>query len=285
MGDIVYCNGNFSKFSEAMTSIEDRGYQFGDGIYEVIRSYGGVPFKLREHLERLRRSAGGIQLALPWSLEELREICSETLSKSRLSNADIYIQVSRGTAPRSHTYREDIKPNLIIGAKKTVCLSEKREQGIKIILVEDVRWKKCWIKSTSLLPNIMAKQQAKQVGAFEALQYEEDGTITEGGSSNVFVVLDGKLVTPSLGHNILPGITRAVIIEIAKNLGIVLEEGTLNVEQLHTVDEIFLTSTTMEIMPVISIAGKMVGNGKPGRIVGKIQEEWDKYLEHKEALG
>ncbi|MDK2985399.1 MAG: D-alanine transaminase [Clostridia bacterium] len=272
MCNVVYFNGKFSKFSEAMTNIEDRGYQFGDGIYEVIRSYGGVPFKLREHLERLERSAEGIRMYLPWSIEGLEKICMEVLNRSKLSDADIYIQVTRGTAPRNHTYSEDIKPNLIIGAKKAKDLSEKREHGVKIILAPDVRWKKCWIKSTNLLPNIMAKQQAKEVGAFEAVQYEEDGTVTEGGSSNVFAVFNGTIVTPSLKHNILPGITRAVIIEKAAKEGITLEEGALNVEQLQEADEIFLTSTTMEVMPVVRIEEKVVGEGKPGEIARKMQE-------------
>ncbi|MBZ4686732.1 MAG: D-alanine aminotransferase [Clostridiales bacterium] len=272
MCNVVYFNGKFSKFSEAMTNIEDRGYQFGDGIYEVIRSYGGVPFKLREHLERLERSAEGIRMYLPWSIEGLEKICMEVLNRSKLSDADIYIQVTRGTAPRNHTYSEDIKPNLIIGAKKAKDLSEKREHGVKIILAPDVRWKKCWIKSTNLLPNIMAKQQAKEVGAFEAVQYEEDGTVTEGGSSNVFAVFNGTIVTPSLKHNILPGITRAVIIEKAAEEGINLEEGALNVEQLQEADEIFLTSTTMEVMPVVRIEEKVVGKGKPGEIARKMQE-------------
>lgn len=268
--EIFYVNGVVKDNETATINIEDRGYQFGEGVYEVIATYNGIPFALDPHLERLNNSARGIGIDLSWSKEHLEGIVLDLLKESGLESANIYIQVTSGTAPRSHLVNQQLEPNLIItirNAKKA-----DNSKGIKAATEEDIRWKKCWIKSTNLLPNIMAKKSARSKGCQEAIMYEQDERITEGASTNVFAVVDGVLITPSLEHNILPGVTRNIVMQIAEEKGIPFKENVLFINQLKKAEEIMVTSTTMEITPVVELDGEAVGQGVPGPVYSKLIE-------------
>lgn len=278
MEQIVYLNGEFIPYSEARVSIDDRGYTFGDGVYEVIAIYNGKPFRMEEHFVRLRQSAEALDIRVK-DYQQLKEAALELLKRNQLTNsAQMYIQVTRGSEPRKHLYSEDLKPNVVMNVKE---LKRHPEEvfvnGNKAISVADERWPRCYIKSIILLPNIMVKNQAKRFGAFEAIQIR-DGFMTEGSSSNVFIVKNGVLLTPPATNYILNGITRRVVLEEAPKLDIKAQEKSIPVVELFEADEVFLTGTTTEIMPIVNIDGRMINNGKPGPVTMKIMEHYHKLI-------
>lgn len=278
MEQIVYLNGEFIPYSEARVSIDDRGYTFGDGVYEVIAIYNGKPFRMEEHFVRLRQSAEALDIRVK-DYQQLKDAAYELLKRNQLPNsAQMYIQVTRGSEPRKHLYSEDLKPNVVMNVKE---LKRHPEEvflnGNKAISVADERWPRCYIKSIILLPNILVKNQAKRFGAFEAIQIR-DGFLTEGSSSNVFVVKNGQLLTPPATNYILNGITRRVVLEEAPKLEIVAREKSISTVELFEADEVFLTGTTTEIMPIVNIDGRMVNHGKPGPITMKIMEHYHKLI-------
>lgn len=267
----VYLNDRWVAHEEAVVSVEDRGFQLGDGVYEVVRVYEGEPFALQPHLERLERSARELELALPASAETIADIVREAPGRRGIREAQVYIQVSRGAAPRVHHFPEGIRSTLVVYASPVRMQPEEAyEDGLQGIVVPDERWLRCDIKSTMLLPNGIAKEKARRAGAIEALLEREGVGMTEGSSSNLFVVVDGRLLTAPPGRYILQGITRDIVVRLAAKEGIPVEERFFTREQLFAADEAFVTSTTMEVLPLTVIDGTTIGTGRPGPITRRL---------------
>ncbi|GGE10060.1 D-alanine aminotransferase [Marinithermofilum abyssi] len=261
----------------AQVDIEDRGYQFGDGIYEVIRVYGGKIFCLSEHLDRFERSAREIKLDLPYSLERLGSLLEDLVRQNQLTDGTVYLQASRGAAPRNHPFPEKAVPVIVAYTKEAPRPMSYLQDGIHTITQEDIRWLRCDIKSLNLLGAVLAKQAAVERGCQESILHR-DGRVTEGSSTNVFIVKDGELRTHPANNLILHGITRAVVLELAQELAIPVKETPFFVEELFRADEIFVTSTTMEIAPVVSIDGRKTGSGHPGPVTRRLQEAFEKRI-------
>lgn len=277
--EYVILNGDLIERSEAKVDIEDRGYQFGDGVYEVIRVYNGKMFTADEHLERLLESGRKIELDIPYSIGQLKQMLAEMIERNNLELGIVYMQFSRGTSPRNHAYPgADVAPVLTAYTRETSRPVESMRNGVKASLIEDIRWLRCDIKSLNLLGNIMAKQKAAQSGCFEAIQHRGD-TVTEGSSSNIAIVKDGTLYTHPATNLILNGITRRKINEICRENGVSLEESAFTKDDLLDADEVFMSSTSAEITPIIEIEGKPVGNGSPGPITNKLQNLFEEAIE------
>jgi len=272
MPELAYLNGKILPFNEALVPIEDRGYQFGDAVYEFIASYNGKMFCMKEHLDRLQRSMEG--LSFPELDKKIIETAVlELFEKAQIARAGIYIQISRGVAPRDHAWNEDIKTQVIMTIKTVKEIPSKlREQGVDIITVQDERWLNCDIKTVQILPNAMAKQKAKAQGAFDAIFVSKDGIIREGTSSNFFIIKNEVLITHPLTKNILPGITRMIVKDLARELGIKVEEKFLSKTDIYSADEAFLTGTLTEILGIKTIDGNSIGSGKLGGITQKLYE-------------
>ena len=281
MPNIACLNGQFLPLEEATVSIEDRGFQFGDGVYEVIRVYGGRPFRLESHLSRLAQSAQAIFLPLPVETQKLESLIAEGLKKCSYSECKVYIQVTRGVAPRDHLFPGEPLPTFVMtfremGEFPADCV----QKGVSAITRPDLRWGRCSIKSLNLLPNVLAKQEASQAGAFEAILIK-DGAVTEGTASNVVLVKNGNLVTPVLNDHLLAGVTRQAIIELAKKDGLVVEERTVKEMELDEADEIFLIGTTIEVVPISKLNGKAVGDGVPGRVTQRLRKTFQSLVHEK----
>ena len=266
MADKIYYNGNIIKREDAKVDIEDRGYQFADGVYEVVAFYQGEPFTLEEHMERLVFSANEIDIEISSAetlIKEAKNYMKETDYADK--NAKLYVQVSRGVAPRSHAYPDGMEPVIIMKAGPLNPNPEEYfQKGIKIITLPDERWSRCYIKSIALLPNILAKKKAKQADAYEAVM-TKDGFITEGSSSNIFIVENDTIITPPATNYILNGITRQTVInKLAPELGYEVKEESIPYYTLLKAEQVFLTGTTTEIMPVVQINDEVVGDGKVG---------------------
>ncbi len=264
MPNIAFVSGKWSAISAAKVSVEDRGFQFGDGIYELIRTYGDRVFHLHEHLSRLEASAKEIEITLPYSAAQLEKIIRLGCRKSGYTDTKIYIQVTRGTAPRLHSFPKKVTPTVVMTFRAFEPLPVKlREEGVAIISTPDIRWARCNVKSLNLLPNVMAREQALRSGAFEAV-FIRDGKVTEGAGSNLFAVIGKKIITPPAGPYILCGITREVVLQLAKKNGLEIMEKDLKLPQLYSAQELFLTGTTVEVLPVIRLNGRAIGAGRPG---------------------
>lgn len=275
---IGYFNGQYVDLKEPVIPIEERGHQFGDGVYELIRCYNGKPFMLQEHLERLLNSANAIKLNIEKSFENIERIVIDGIEKSNLAHCDVYLQITRGISERNHLF-----PNVPASISMTVkpwknFNPQMREKGIKTIFHLDERWANCYIKSLNLLPNILAKQTAFEKGCFEAILIR-GGYVTEGSSSNVFIVKNGSLYTTPLSNEILPGITRMAVKKCAEKLQIPLYEERFSPEDLIKADEVFITSTTSEILPVVECEEKAIGTGKPGEITDALYKEFQRFVE------
>lgn len=276
--DLVLINETLVLRPEAKVDIEDRGYQFGDGIYEVIRVYDGRPFLLTEHLERLKRSADEISLSLPLSLGELEQKLVHLVEQTACHSGIIYLQLTRGVAPRNHGFPSaDTKAQLVAYTKPLERPLSQQEAGITCVLVNDIRWLRCDIKSINLLPNVLAKEEALKQGAYEAIQHR-DGVITEGSASNVFMIKDNKIYTHPANHFILNGITRQFVLKLCSQLKLSVIEQTFDVNRLLAADEVFITSTTSEIIPVIQVDNQRIGLGKPGPITRQLQHAFESAL-------
>ena len=282
MGNIAVINGKFMPLTNARVSVEDRGFLFGDGIYELIRSHDGQLFGLDEHLRRMKRSAQALRLDLRHSEKEWKRLIVKALERSGIRDAKVYIEVTRGAAPRSHTFPKGTASTTVITVRRFEPVPERyRKGGAPAITAPDVRWGRCDIKSLNLLPNILAKQRALESGAFEAIFIRSDGTgpnvaerasshVTEGTSSNVFAVFDDAVLTPPQGPEILSGVTREMVLDLAKKQGLKAEERSITDSELLRADEVFLTGTTMEVLPVSRIDRSVIGKGKPGRIAQQL---------------
>ncbi|ASS67409.1 MULTISPECIES: D-amino-acid transaminase [unclassified Paenibacillus] len=265
---LAYFNGRFVPLDEAVVPVEERGHQFGDGVYEYMRFYDGKGFMLEEHLDRFYRSAELIRLDPGISRAELLAVMAQLLERSGLSHVDIYMQLTRGIAPRNHPF-PDAPASLSMTVKPSREVNpELRKQGASVLLHPDERWMNCHIKSLNLLPNVLAKQAAVDAGCFEAVLVREDGFITEGSSSNMYLVKDGAIRTAPLSNRILPGIRREAVRRIALEAGIPFIEEPFMPAELLAADEAFLTSTGIEIIPVVRIHGQgPIGSGEPGETV------------------
>jgi len=245
----------------------DRGYLFGDGVYEVVRVYNQKPFALDRHLERLERSLSGIRLKNPLSRNELQSLILTLVEQAGFLDAIAYLQITRGGGARQHAFPVDSHPTLAIFVSPVhSSAKEYRERGVKIITLPDDRWAHCNIKSINLLPNILAKQTAKESGAYEAVFIRDNNVVSEGSSSNIFAITHGEIITPPADKHILAGVTRGYSLEMARKAGYSVREETLKLEELRLAEEIFLTSTTMEILPVVELDGNPVGQGQPGDV-------------------
>jgi D-alanine transaminase len=278
MSRIAYVNGRYRPLSDASVNIEDRGYQFADGVYEVCEVRDGRIVDLPRHVARLQRSLSELRIAMPMPLEALDIVIHEVVRRNRVSYGMIYLQITRGVAHRDHAFPvETIRPSLVITAKNLNFAKNQQmaARGIGVITLPENRWPRVDIKSVSLLPNVLAKQQAKEQGAYEAWFVDTDGFVTEGSSSNAWIVTkDGKVVTRSADGGILAGITRAVLKEVLAALQLSLEERPFTPEEASEAAEAFVTASTQIVMPVVKIDGKSIGNGEPGPIALKLRDHF-----------
>ncbi len=270
MPDVAFVNGSFVPLAEAKISIDDRGFQFGDGVYEVIRTYKGRPFALEAHWARLERSAAALDLTQPYSRTEWTHYVLEGVRRAAYPEAKIYIQLSRGAAPRDHVYPAQVAPTVVMIVREFHPLDKSvPAAGVEAMTIEDIRWGRCDIKSLNLLANVLARQQAKQAHVFEAILVKE-GLVTEGAVSNVMVVRGGAVMTAPEGPRILSGVTRAVVLELARNEGLPIHERGILKSELYSADEVFLTGTTVEVLAVVRVDGRVVGDGRPGSITQRL---------------
>lgn len=272
MRELGLINGRLVEMNENVITMEDRGHQFGDGVYEVTKVYNGKCFALRPHLDRLYQSLRAIRIPATYTFEELAQFHEALIKESGVTEGAIYLQITRGAAPRIHTFPEQVVPCLTMSIRSSGPIyQELREKGVKIILIPDERWLRCDIKSLNLLSNVLGKQQAKEAGCYEAVMIRGEH-VTEGTSSNFFVVKDGILWTHPVSNLILKGITRTIILErLAKELDLTILEKPFDVSFVKGASEAFLSGTSTEIMPVTSIDGKAVHDGAVGPITRKLQ--------------
>lgn len=270
--EVAYVNGAFLPIEAATISIEDRGFQFADGVYEVVSTYGGRPYAMAAHMERLQRSLQEIRI--DFDVSGLPDIVLQGIRRAHFDEALVYIQITRGAAPRHHEFpARPPEPTVVMTVKQLYRPNpELHETGVPVITSPDLRWKRCDIKSIALLPNILAKQLAHEAGAYEALLFDEGDRVTEGSSTSSFRVTGGVVFTSPPGPHILPSITRGVLIDLIRELGIELREEFSSVEQYKEADEVFLAGTTTEAMPVIGVDQTTIGDGVPGPITRLIRE-------------
>jgi len=266
MPEIAFVNDAFMPLSEARVSVEDRGFQFGDGIYELLRVYAGTPFHLSDHLGRLEQSAQALGIPLPHSRDRWEAVIAEAVARSGFSDAKVYIQVTRGVAPRDHVPSGSLTPTVVVTVRAMVPLTaEVYAAGVDVITVADIRWSRCYVKAIGLLANVLAKQEARERGAVEAL-FVRDGLVLEGSTSNVMIVQNGCLVTPPEGPLLLPGVTRKIVLGLAQEAGLSVKEQPVTEADLHASTEVFLTGTTIEVLPVVRVNGRAIGTGPPGPV-------------------
>ncbi len=275
-GGIVYLNGQFLPTPEAKVSVLDRGFVFGDGVYEVIPVYGARPFRLEEHLRRLDASLAGIRLANPLTHGQWRECLLRLVAENGAGDQSLYLQVTRGAARRDHAFPASIHPTVFAMSSPLEEVPGELRRGISAITVEDIRWKLCSIKSIALLPNILLRQEAIDRGAAEAIMLR-DGLVTEAVAANVFVVAQGTVATPPKSNLLLPGTTRDLIVELCASHAIPCEERDITAEQLRSADEIWVTSSTRDLLPVIRLDGQPVGSGSPGPIGERVLLLYQQY--------
>lgn len=267
MPRISYVNGRYIRHAHAAVHIEDRGYQFADGVYEVIAIVGGLLVDDALHFERLERSLSEIRMEMPFSRALFRMKIAELLRLNRLSDGSLYIQVSRGVAPRNHKIPGPMRAAVVMTVRPLPTVpSELIENGVPVITVPDIRWQRPDIKTVALLPNVLAKDDAAQRDVYEAWQVTADGIVTEGTSTNAWIVKDGKLITHPAANAILNGVTRLALLKIASEDGIGLDERPFSVTEAYAADEAFLSSTSAFLIPVVKIDDKPVGKGVPGPV-------------------
>jgi D-alanine transaminase len=283
MSRIAYVNGRYVPHGQAKVAIEDRGYQFADGVYEVCEVRGGHMIDESRHMARLDRSLNELRIARPMSSRALAVVLRETIRRNRVRDGIIYLQVTRGVAKRDFPFPAgNTRPSLVVTARSNDLdrLEQMAAEGVSVVTVPDIRWKRVDIKSVALLPNVLAKQTAREQSAREAWLVDTKGRITEGSSSSAWIVTrDGKLITHPLGEDILPGITRSVVIDMIKAQGLPLEERTFTVEEAYQAREAFITSASQVVLPVVRIDGHSVGNGAPGLITTALRRDYHRYAE------
>ncbi len=276
---IVYLNGDFVRLGEAKISVLDRGFIYGDGIYDVVPAYHGKPFRMDGHLNRLERSLAKIGIANPFTRREWEKLVLDMLARSgRGGDCMVYIQVTRGVAKRDHAFPKDAAPSVFIMVSPFQRVQAERENGLTAIAIEDVRWLHCDIKSVSLLGNVLAKQQAVQAGVDEVIQFR-DGFLTEGASCNIWIVREGTLLAPMRNNLILEGVRYGLMEELAAQAGIPFQARQISREEVDGADEILMTAATKEVLPIVMFNGRPVGDGRPGPVFAKLREGYDKAIQ------
>ncbi len=280
MSRIAYVNGSYVPHRQAQVHIEDRGYQFADGVYEVVAVVGGKFADRGPHLDRLDRSLKELRIVQPMSRKALEQVMEEVVRRNRVETGIIYLQMTRGVARRDHPFPAKAETQVVMTARSIPPQPAKYgEEGVRVITAPDIRWQRCDIKSVSLLPNILAKQQAREAGAYEAWLVDAKGMVTEGSSTNAWIVTpDGKLVTRAADNAILNGITRQTVIAIAKEEGLEFVERSFSVAEAMAAREAFITSATSFVLPVSQIDDKVVANGKPGSLSLRLREAYSAFL-------
>ncbi len=275
MSRLAYVNGRFLRHAEAGVSIEDRGYQLGDGIYEVWAVFDGKLADPKGHFARLERSLGELQIDMPMSRAALTVALRETVRRNKVRYGIVYLQVTRGVARRDHAFPTvPTAPTVVITARSgdSAAAQAKAAKGVSVITLPDNRWGRCDIKTINLLPNVLAKQAAREEGAFEAWLVDADGLVTEGASSNAWIVdADGVLRTRDIGANILRGVTRLTLIEVAKSAGYTIDERAFTVAEAKAAREAFLTGAGALVMPIVRIDDAPVANGHPGQVASALR--------------
>ncbi|HYL32336.1 MAG TPA: D-amino-acid transaminase [Stellaceae bacterium] len=273
MSRIAYVNGRYLPHRQACVHIEDRGFQFADGVYEVIAVKGGDFVDETPHLARLHRSLAELRIAPPMSDAALKAIMRETVRRNRIVDGIIYIQITRGAAPRDFSFPPGARPSLIMTARNQRPLDPKiLERGVRVVTVPDIRWARPDIKSVALLPNALGKQHAREAGAYEAWQVDRDGNVTEGTSSNAWIVTaKDEIITRQADTAILNGVTRLGVLKVAGTAGLKLVERPFSVAEAKAAREAFLTSTTNFVVPIVRIDEATVGEGKPGEFVRRLR--------------
>ena len=272
-------HGEIVPLDQVKVSVLDRGFLFGDAVYEVLRVYRGRPFLEQEHFDRLARSLAELRIE-GVDVERLRRRMHETLRAGGFGEATVYLQVTRGVAPRKHAFPKGVAPYELLWVNEYEdTLAAARRDGVGVLLQPDLRWHRCDVKSTNLLGNVLANQAAAEAGCAEALLYLPDGTITEASHSSVFGVAGGALYTTPRAANILPGITRGLVMRLAERAGIPEQEQSLTRAELERIDELFLTGTTYEVLPVTRVDRRPVGDGKPGPLTRHLQAVYAEMLQ------
>ncbi len=283
---IAFVNGSFMPIHEAQVSVEDRGFQFADGVYEVILVLKQRPFRLRDHLLRLQRSASEVKIPLPYSLEEFEHLVHEGIQRAGYESQQVYIQVTRGAAPREHLPPSGLQPTVVMTFREFVPLpSSLYEQGVSLMTYPEIRWLRCDIKTILLLPNVLARMEAVEHGFFDALFVLETGEITESTAAAFGVIQENTVLLPPLGPRILPSITRSLLYQVAPEAGLRVVEQPLFVRDLKAVEEAFLASTTKHVLPVVRVDRQTIGSGKPGPATQRLLQAFLTFLERELAQG
>jgi len=283
MPRIAYVNGRYLPHGKASVHVEDRALQFGDGVYEVCEVRGGRLVDEARHLDRLERSLAAIRIAMPMDRAAIGVVLRELVRRNRVAAGIVYLQVTRGVAPRNHPFPlQPVRPGVIGTAKSLdVAGAEKRaEQGVAVITVPDNRWGRVDIKTVGLLPNVLAKQAAREAGAFEAWFVDAAGNVTEGSSTNAWIVTeDGRLVTRQADHGILPGVTRSVLLDMTDALGLSLEVRPFSVDEASGAREAFLSGSSATVIPIVSVDGRSIGDGRPGPVARELRRVFHDHAE------
>ena len=266
----VYLNGEWLPLGEARISVLDRGFMLGDGVYELIPVYQRKPFRLDGHLRRLQRSLDGIRLANPLTDAQWREVIGQVIAGHEADDLSVYLQVTRGAAPRDHAFPANTPPTvLVMGSPMSRPDPAQFEHGVCAVSAEDIRWHRCDLKTLNLLPNVLAKQKAVEAGCVECLMFR-DGVLSEGAASNIFVVKNGVLLAPVKDHRVLPGVTYDVVLELADANGLPYEVRDISEAEVRGADELWLTSSSREVQAIVELDGRPVGSGKPGPVYRRL---------------
>ena len=270
MSRTAYVNGRYIPHRDAAVHVEDRGYQFADGVYEVVPVISGRLIDEALHLDRLERSLGELRIDMPMTRAAFRVVLRETLRRNRITSGLLYFQVTRGVAPRDHPFPSTaVRPAVVVTAKPLsfAAADARAKDGVKAVTLDDIRWGRCDVKSTALLANVLAKQTAREQGGYEAILVDNEGFVTEGSSTNVWIAdREGRLITRDLSKAILPGVTRAQLIRKLKDKGHEIVERKFTLEELKSAREVFLTSSSSFVMPVTQVDDQVIANGRPGSI-------------------
>ena len=283
MSRVAYVNGRYLPFRDAKVHVEDRGYQFGDGVYEVCEVRGGRLIDERRHMARLQRSLRELRIRMPMSLAALGIVLREVIARNRIGYGVVYLQVTRGVARRDHAFPPaDVPPSLVVAARPLNMLRNEAlaAKGIAVISVPDNRWGRVDIKTIGLLPNVLARQAAIERGARDAWFVDKDGAVTEAASANAFIVTQaGTVVTRPADRGILRGITRTVLFDAIKALGLAIEERAFTLKEAYTAREAFVSAATQIVLPVVRIDDHVIGDGKPGPVATALRREFHRYAE------
>ena len=280
MSRIAYVDGRYLVHARDSVHVEDRGFQFADGVYEVVAVIGGRRYDEPRHLDRLERSLGELDIAMPMSRPALVCVMDEVVRRNRVVDGILYLQVTRGSAPRDHSWRDGSPPMVVMTARRQPPpAAQLVNGGAAVITAPDQRWRRNDIKAVALLGNVLGKQKAKRAGVYETWLVDDAGLVTEGTSTNAWIVTEGRIVTRPLGPEILGGITRAAVLDVARELQIAVEERPFGVDEATAADEAFLTSTTAYVLPVTRIDDRVVGTGAPGPVTARLLEHYRRAID------